>query len=99
MYVVRNTFIAKPGNATKLAKLFCRVFAGKGNYRVLTDFVSEFNTVVLESTHASLAEYEQTMEEYARGELGLSPELAEEMKAYTSLWKTGRREVLKVMEA
>ena len=98
MYVVRNTFIAKPGHGSKLADLMSRVFAGKDKYRVMTDFVSDFNTVVMESTHASLADYEQTMADYASGKLEISDELKAEMKAYTSLWKTGKREVFKVVK-
>ncbi|MCB1187436.1 hypothetical protein KDL29_09750 [bacterium] len=98
MYVVRNTFIAKPGHGSKLANLMSRVFADKDNYRVMTDFVSDFNTVVMESTHESLADYEQTMQDYAEGKVTLDPALADEMKAYTSLWKTGKREVFKVVK-
>ena len=98
MFVVRNTFIAKPGQGSKLANLMARVFADDPNYRVMTDFVSDFNTVVMESTVASMAEYEQIMADYASGNRKMDPALAEEFKTYTNLWKTGRREVFKVVK-
>ncbi len=98
MYVVRNTFIAKPGHGSKLADLMSRVFADKDNYRVMTDFVSDFNTVVMESTHESLADYERSMKDYAEGKVSMDPALVEEMKNYASLWQSGKREVFKVVK-
>ena len=53
MYVIRETFVAKPGQASKLAKQMKEAMAamprGNGKTRVLTDFVGPFNTVVLET--------------------------------------------------
>jgi len=98
MFVVRNTFIAKPGQGSKLASLMARVFADDPSYRVMTDFVSDFNTVVMESTHASMAEYEQVMADYASGNRKMDPALAEEFKSYTSMWKNGKREVFKIVK-
>ena len=50
MIIVRNSFIAKPGQASKLAaQLKDMAAAGKlPNHRVLTDVTGEFNRVVME---------------------------------------------------
>ena len=47
MIIVRNSFIAKPGQASKLAaQLKDMAAAGKlPNHRVLTDMTGEFNRV------------------------------------------------------
>jgi hypothetical protein len=49
MIIVRNTFIAKPGQASKLAAQFKKAAAAAElpNFRVLTDLTGDFNRVVL----------------------------------------------------
>lgn len=50
MIVVRNCFVAKHGNASKLAALFKEAAATAKiqKYRVLTDLTGDFNHVILE---------------------------------------------------
>ncbi|HES58368.1 MAG TPA: hypothetical protein ENO21_02950 [Firmicutes bacterium] len=96
MYVVRDIFTAKPGCASKLADLFKRVFANEPNFRVMTDLIGRYNTVEMEFEVDDLAAYEQQMKEYKEGKLNVDPKLAEEMKGYTELWLTGRREIYQV---
>ena len=49
MLLVRNCFIAKPGNASKLAAQLkeAAIFAKTPNHRILTDLTGEFNRVIL----------------------------------------------------
>jgi len=56
MYLVRETFTAKPGKAGTLAKLFKEVMSEMPRMRprVMTDFIAQFNTVVLETGSSSL---------------------------------------------
>jgi len=98
MYIVRDIFTAKPGCASKLAKLFKRVFANEPSFRVVTDFVGNFNTVEMEFQAANLAEFEEHVKAYMEGRMEVEPELKAEMKSYTELWSTGRREIYKVVE-
>ena len=51
MFVVRETFTAKPGKASQLAQLFKQVMSEMPRMkpRVSTDFIGQFNTVVLET--------------------------------------------------
>ena len=94
MFVVRETFTAKPGKASELAKLFKQVMSEMPRMkpRVSTDFIGQFNTVVLESECEDLNEFEKTMQEYMSRQ-----DLRDKMKGYTDLWSEGRREVYKVV--
>lgn len=100
MLIVREVFTAKPGQAGKLAKLFKRMFAKEAGARVMTDIVGPYNTVVAEMEVESLAEFGRQMEEYKAGKLpeGMDPQLAEEMRGYTELWLTGRREIYELLD-
>ena len=66
MLVVRNTFTAKPGQASKLAaQLKDMASAGNlKNHRVLTDVTGEFNCVIMEYEVESAAAFEETFKKY-----------------------------------
>ena len=49
MIVVRETFIAKPGMASKLATWFKAEMEGQRGCRVMTDLVGSFNSVIMET--------------------------------------------------
>ncbi len=93
MLVVRNCFIAKPGNASKLAaQLKEAATAAKiPNHRVLTDLTGDFNRVILEFEVENVAGFEARLKDY-----GTNPAFREKMKGYTDLWVTGSREILQV---
>ena len=93
MIVVRNIFIAKPGNASKLAAQIKDAIAASNMpaFRVLTDLTGDFNKVVLEYEAANIGEFETRMKEYM-----LNSVMREKMKGYTDLWMTGSREILQV---
>ena len=94
MTVVRNSFIAKPGQASKLA-VQLKEMAAAGelpNHRVLTDVTGEFNRVVMEYEVASAAGFEETFQKYTS-----DPRIREKAKGYTDLWITGSRELFRVV--
>jgi hypothetical protein len=94
MIVVRNCFIAKPGQASKLAAQLKDAAASSSiqRFRVLTDLTGDFNRVVLEYEAQSVGEFEQTMRDYATNSA-----FRDKMKGYTDLYLTGSREILQVM--
>jgi hypothetical protein len=94
MIVVRNSFIAKPGQASKLAaQLKEMASAGNlANHRVLTDLTGEFNRVVMEYEVESLSAFEETFKKYSS-----DPQIREKAKGYTDLWLTGTRELFRVV--
>jgi hypothetical protein len=93
MLVVRNCFVAKPGNASKLAAQLKEAAAsGKfSRYRILTDLTGEFNRVILEFEVANIAEFEAQWKDYNTNEA-----FRAKMKGYTDLWSSGSREIMQV---
>ena len=100
MLIIREVFTAKPGQASKLAKLFKKGFAADPTVRVMTDLVGNYNTVIVETQVKSLAEFEKQMEDYKSGKPDpkMDPKVAEEMSKYTEMYQTGRREIFQIVE-
>jgi hypothetical protein len=93
MLVVRNTFIAKPGHASKLAAQLkeAGVATNMPKFRVLTDLTGDFNRVVLEYEIENVSEFEARMKQYMTDDT-----FREKMKGYTDHWMTGSREILQI---
>ena len=93
MLVVRNCFIAKPGNASKLAAQLKEAAATANipRHRVLTDLTGEFNRVILEYEVENAAQFDVRMKEYTT-----NTAFREKMKGYTDLYITGTREILQI---
>ncbi|HEX8712619.1 MAG TPA: hypothetical protein VF730_12155 [Terracidiphilus sp.] len=94
MILVRNSFIARPGQAGKLAAQLKEMAnaAALRNVRVMTDLTGDFNHVILEHDVESASEFEQLMMTYST-----DPKAREAAKGYTDLWTTGRRELFRVV--
>jgi len=94
MMVVRNCFVAKPGNASKLAAQLkdAASIAKFSKYRVLTDLTGDFNRVILEYEAENVSGFEAQMKDYATNEV-----FRAKMKGYTDLWITGTREILQIV--
>ena len=94
MLIVRNIFVAKPGNASKLAAQLKEAasVANISSYRVLTDLTGEFNRVILEFEVENIAGFDARMKDYAT-----NTAFRDKMKGYTDLWTTGSRELLQVV--
>lgn len=93
MIVVRNSFIAKPGSASKLAAQLkeAAAIAAIPNHRVLTDLTGSFNHVVLEFVAQDFAEFEASMKDYHTNEA-----FRDKMKGYADLYVTGTREIFQI---
>ena len=98
MLLIREVFTAKPGQASKLAKLFKKMNMPGG--RIMTDLSGPYNTVVMEMEVKNLAEWEKQMEDYKSGKQAsdMDPQVAEEMSHYTDMYATGRREIYQILE-
>jgi hypothetical protein len=96
MLIVRNCFVAKPGQASKLAAhvkaaVAVAAFASSSKHRVLTDLTGEFNRVILEYEVENLAQFEAQMKDYQS-----NTAFREKMQGYTDLYVSGTREILQV---
>lgn len=94
MIVVRNTFVCKPGSASKLAAQLKEAMGSRKDMkaRILTDLTGDFNRVVMEFDGADFGEFEARMKEYQTDEA-----FREKMKGYTDLYVTGTREIFQVV--
>ena len=93
MIVVRNCFVAKPGQASKLAAQLKQAASAANipKHRVLTDLTGDFNRVVLEYEAENVQEFEARMKQYMS-----EGTFRDHMKGYTELWMTGHREIMQV---
>lgn len=95
MIIVHDIFICKPGNASKLAKLFKEVMTGDEFVNVMTDMTGQYNKVIVVSKYESLTAYEQSWEKYKQDTEEMK-KMNEKMKGYTEMYLTGSREIYQV---
>jgi hypothetical protein len=63
MIIVHDIFICKPGNASKLAKIFKEVMTGNNELvNIMTDMTGQFNRVEMVTKYDNLTAYEQFWE-------------------------------------
>jgi predicted translin family RNA/ssDNA-binding protein len=96
MIIVHDIFVCKPGNASKLAKLFKEVMGdGKEFVNVLTDMTGQFNRVIMVSQYNDLSAYEKSWDDFQKDEEKMK-KMKEKMANYTEMYLTGSREIYKV---
>jgi hypothetical protein len=93
MYLIREVFKCKPGKAKDLVKIFkkARPFMEKDGFvngKVMTDFVAEYWTVIIQYEVMKLDQFADK----ARSETS-NAELGEIFKGYMDLLEGGRREI------
>ncbi len=90
MIIVREVFIAKPGMASTMAKMFKEMW---DDVTVMTDMTGVFNKVVTQSEYDSLAEYETEMKKWMeKKETDKKPP----GPAHTEMYTQGKREIYRV---
>ena len=97
MIIVHDIFVCKPGNASKLAKLFKEVFTGS-DYpasRIMTDLTGQYNRVIMISEYENLAAFEKSFEEYSNPTEEMKQRM-KKMEGYTDMYLTGSREIYRV---
>ncbi|MES1197837.1 MAG: NIPSNAP family protein [Chitinophagaceae bacterium] len=96
MIIVHDIFICKPGNASKVAKMFKEAMAGnKDLVNIMTDLTGQYNKVVMVSKYENLAAFEQSFEKYKEHTEEMK-QMQEKMKGYTDMYLTGSREIYNV---
>ena len=96
MIIVHDIFICKPGNASKLAKMFKEAMVGNIDLvNILTDMTGEFNRVIMVSKHDSLSAYEESFKKYMQ-DTDEMRNMKEKMKGYQDMYLTGSREIFQV---
>jgi hypothetical protein len=96
MILVQDTFVCKPGNAGKMAKLFKEAMSYDKRVKyILTDMTGQWHRVIMVSEYADLAAYQQSWEEMKNP----TPEMEkafEKMKDMNEMYTSGSREILKI---
>jgi hypothetical protein len=96
MIIVHDTFVCKPGNASKLAKLFKESMKGnKDMVNIMTDMTGQYNRVIMVSKYNNLTAYEKSFEAYMNPTPAMKMAM-EKMQGYTDMYQTGCREIYKV---
>lgn len=96
MINVHDIFICKPGNASKLAKLFKEVMTGNSEFvSIMTDTTGQFNKVVVVTQYENLTAYEQSWEKYKEDPEAMK-KMTEKMAGYHEMYLTGSREIYQV---
>lgn len=96
MIIVHEIFICKPGNASKLAKLFKEVMAEMPEFlNIMTDMTGEFNRVMIQTQYDNLTAYEERFKMYMENSEEVK-KMKEKMQGYHDLYVTGSREIYQV---
>jgi len=96
MIIVHDTFICKPGNASKVAKKFKEAMAGNSDLvNIMTDMTGQYNRVVMVSKYENLTAYEQSWEKYKENSEEMK-KMEEKMAGYQDMYLTGSREIYQV---
>lgn len=96
MIIVHDTFVCKPGNASKLAKLFKEVMSDNSELvNIMTDMTGQYNRVIMVSQYESLTAYELSWKKYMENSEEMK-KMQEAMKGYHEMYLTGSREVFNV---
>lgn len=96
MIIVHDTFICKPGNASKLAKLFKEVMADNAELvNIMTDMTGEFNKVVMVTKYDGLTAYEESFQKYMQDSKEMK-KMKDKMQGYHEMYLSGSREIYKV---
>jgi quinol monooxygenase YgiN len=96
MIIVHDTFICKPGNAGKAAKMFKEAMAGsKEVIHIMTDMTGQYHRVIMVSQYENLAAYEKSFEAYMNPTEEMKKSM-EKMKDFQDMYTSGGREIYKV---
>jgi hypothetical protein len=94
MFIIRNVFKCKPGQAKNLIERFQKSMSlmEDTKQRILVDQIADFWTVVLELEVESLTAYEEQFKQY-----GERADVQEAMSGYMDFVESGYREVFRVV--
>lgn len=96
MIIVHDTFNCKPGNASKVAKLFKEVMSNQTDVlHIMTDMTGQWHRVIMVSQYESLSAYEKSWEKYME-DSEENRQMQEKMKGINDMYVSGSREIFKV---
>lgn len=96
MIIVHDIFICKPGNASKVAKLFKEwtEVSPQKNTSVMTDMTGQFHRVIIASSFENLGAYEEAMK--TMGQSDAEKKVMEKFNDMNEMYVSGSREIFKL---
>ena len=96
MIIVHDIFVCKPGNASKMAKMFKEMMSDNKEFvNIMTDQTGQFNRVIMVTQYEDFAAYQKAFEAYMNPTEEMKQKFAK-MQNYTDMYLTGSREIYKV---
>lgn len=96
MIIVHDIFICKPGNASKVAKMFKEAMKDNDELlHIMSDMTGQYNRVIMVSKFENLTAYEKSWEKF-KGDTEAMKKMNEIMKGYHDMYLTGSREIYQV---
>ena len=96
MIQVHDTFVCKPGNASKLAKKFKEAMTGAGELvSILTDMSGQYNRVTMVTQYENLTAYEKSWDKYKEDTEAMK-KMEAAMAGYQDMYLTGSREIYQI---
>lgn len=96
MIIIHDTFVCKPGNASKLAKLMKEWMGNqKEILHVMTDMTGQWHRVIMVSQFANLTAYEKSWEKWAKPTKEMK-KMEAKFKNMNEMYISGSREIYKV---
>ncbi len=98
MIIVHDIFVCKPGNASKMAKLFKEWvdIKPKKNTYVMTDMTGQFHRVIIATNYDSLAAYEEETKNMMENQTPEEKAMMDKFKDMNDMYTAGSREIYKV---
>lgn len=98
MIIVHDVFVCKPGNASKIAKLF-KEWADvkpKKNVYIMTDMTGQFHRVIVATNYESLTNYEDETKNMEKDQTPEEKAVMNKFKDMNDMYVSGSREIYKV---
>ncbi|MGO9480893.1 MAG: NIPSNAP family protein [Candidatus Kryptoniota bacterium] len=93
MIIVHDAFVCKPGNASKVAKMFKEaMMLDTHSVNVMTDVTGQYHRVIMVSQYKDLAEYEKSWEAMSNPTKEMQ-EAMKKMEGYQEMYVSGSREI------
>ncbi|MFZ1082872.1 MAG: NIPSNAP family protein [Candidatus Kryptoniota bacterium] len=93
MIIVHDIFVCKPGNASKVAKMFKEaMMSDPHSVNIMTDVTGQYNRVIMVWQYENLTAYEQSWEAMKNPTKEVQ-EAMKKMEGYQDMYLTGSREI------
>jgi hypothetical protein len=95
MIIIHDTFVCKPGNASKLAKMIKESMGHQPEMlHVMTDMTGQWHRVIMVSQHENLAAYEENVAK-SMEDTPENQEMAKKFANMNDMYVSGSREIYK----